>query len=463
MKPTVLIVDDERLIRLSLRSRLEQEDCRVVEAGDGEKALHAFQQGVEAVVLDFQLPDCDGLELLEAMRKLDPVPPVVMLTAHSSVERAVQALQMGATHFTPKPFDLDELTSRIGALLEPFRLRQEIATLHARSDGEPAHIVGESQPMRRLRSLILRVAASPTSTVLITGESGTGKDLVARAIHATGQRRSGSFMNITCSALPEALLESELFGHERGSFTDAKHRKVGLLEQADGGAVFLDEIAEMTPALQAKLLRFLEEKAFRRVGGGTDIRPDVQVIAATHKDLQAAITRGTFRADLYYRLAVLELQVPPLREREGDTELLVRVFVDRFNREFHKQVRGVSADALLALTSYDWPGNVRELKNAIERAVLLSTTPELLAQDFEFMSTQGSLHSYPLPPCGVKLEDLERAMLQQALKRARGNQSRAARLLGLTRDQIRYRIAKHELEIPTASLDGWRDSLTGSE
>ena len=298
--------------------------------------------------------------------------------------------------------------------------------------------------MRHLRELIARVARSPASTVLVTGESGTGKDLVARAIHAGSARSAAPFVTITCSALPEALLESELFGHERGAFTDARERKLGLLEQAAGGTVFLDEIAEMTPVLQAKLLRFLEEKAFRRVGGSVELRPDVRVIAATHVDLQAGIACGSFRADLYYRLAVLALRVPPLRAREGDVERLARAFLDRFARELEQPVHDLTPAALQALERHPWPGNVRELKNAVERAVLLADGGALDGSDFELPAEPVQPPRFELPPGGLDLEALDRDLLRQALERAGGNQTRAARLLGLTRDQVRYRLARLE-------------------
>ncbi|MCA8921960.1 MAG: sigma-54-dependent Fis family transcriptional regulator [Planctomycetes bacterium] len=446
MKPTVLIVDDEKLVRWSLRQRLEEDGCRVVEAETGAAALEAYRKGVDAVLLDFNLPDTDGLKVLASMRSEDPLSPIIMLTAHSSVERAVAAMKLGAAHFAPKPFELDEVAALVSRALEPIRLRQEVARL--RGDGDAPPLIGESTAMRRVLELCERVATSPASTVLITGESGTGKDVVAKTIHAHSDRSAAPFMNITCSALPEALLESELFGHEKGAFTDAKAKKVGLLEQASGGTVFLDEIAEMTPALQSKLLRFLEEKAFRRVGGSSDVRPDVRVIAATHKDLPKAIEEGTFRADLYYRLAVLSIAIPPLREREGDIELLAKYFIDRFNREFHKGLRGISSAGLQALELYSWPGNVRELKNAIERAVLLSDGPRLEAGDFEFATPPRGVDRLRLPPNGIKLDDLEREFIVQALERAHGNQTRAAKLLGLTRDQIRYRISKFELTVP---------------
>ena len=449
MKPSVLVVDDERLIRLSLRAGLEQRGCVVVEAATAGEALARYEDGVDAVLLDFQLPDKDGLEVLGEMRARDRSPPIVMLTAHSSVERAVTAMQLGASHFAPKPFEVVEIVDLIWRLLEPFRLRQEVARLSLPTAPTGAdELLGRSRSMRRLRKLIRQMARSPASTVLLTGESGTGKDVAARAIHAESERRDGPFTNITCSALPDALLESELFGHEKGAFTDAKQRKAGLLEQADGGTVFLDEIAELAPTLQAKLLRFLEEKAFRRVGGNVEVRPDVRVVAATHKDLQAAIDDGRFRADLYYRLAVLRVPIPPLREREGDVELLARAFVERFNREFRKEVRGLSAAAIQALELYSWPGNVRELRNAIERAVLLAESQVLEAGDLEFTTAQRAGDRLRLPPGGVDLEELEREFLVQALERTGGNQSRAAKLLGLTRDQARYRIAKFGLGTP---------------
>jgi two-component system response regulator AtoC len=445
-KPTVLIVDDETLVRWSLRQKLEEDGCRVVEAGTGAEAMEKFVEGVDAVLLDFNLPDTDGIEVLGRMRAHDQVPPIIMLTAHSSVERAVLAMKSGAMHFAEKPFDLVTISSLVQRALEPYRLRQDVAKLlTGGNDPTAGLVIGESPSMKRVRDMVRRVARSPGSTVLITGESGTGKDVAARAIHTGSARATKPFMNITCSALTETLLESELFGHERGAFTDAKHKKIGLLEQADGGTVFLDEIAEMTPSLQAKLLRFLEEKAFRRVGGNVDVRPDVRIIAATHKDLQQAIEQGAFRADLYYRLAVLHLAVPPLRERTGDIPLLAKHFIERFSKEFHKSIRGVAPAALEILERHSWPGNVRELRNSIERSVLLGEGPLLEAADFEFSAQAAPPDQFRLPPNGVNLDDLEKDLLIQALERTRGNQSRAAKLLGLSRDQIRYRMAKFNL------------------
>ena len=291
-----------------------------------------------------------------------------------------------------------------------------------------------------------RIAGSPASTVLLTGESGTGKDLVAKVIHYNSARASRAFMNITCSALPEQLLESELFGHERGAFTDARMQKRGLLESADGGTVFLDEIGEMVPALQAKLLRFLEEKSFKRVGGAADIRVDVRVVAATNRNLEEQVAKGGFRSDLYYRLNVLPIRLPALREHPEDVAALVDFFVDTFNREFKKRISGVSPAAAALLKAYGWPGNVRELRNVVERAMLLAEGQRLEVQDFGALKAgRGSGDPFELPAAGVDLEDLERSLVVQALRRAGGNQTKAAALLGLNRDQIRYRIEKFGL------------------
>ncbi|MCW8140388.1 MAG: sigma-54-dependent Fis family transcriptional regulator [Planctomycetota bacterium] len=451
MKPTILVVDDEELVRWSLRQRLEAAEYQVVEASTGEAAIEHFRNGVDLVLLDYGLPDTNGIDVLMTLRSIDPDPPVILLTAHSSVERAVEAMQKGAYHYARKPFNLDDVAVLVERALETTRLRREVRSLQARDRETHGFdkVVGESPEMRHVKALLRKIAVSPASTVLLTGESGTGKDVAARAIHAQSDRSSGPFMNITCSALPETLLESELFGHERGAFTDAKTQKKGLLEQADQGTVFLDEIAEMSPTLQAKLLRFLEEKAFRRVGGRVDIRPDVRIIAATHRDLQQDIAEGRFRADLYYRLAVLSVHLPPLRDRADDIELLAKYFVDRFNREFHRSVRSVSRQALKMLQTHPWPGNIRELRNAIERAVLLSDGDELTIDHFQFICPPQQAGKkdgdFRLPPGGIVFQDLERELMVQALERARGNQTRAAELLGMTRDQIRYRIAKFKL------------------
>src|SRR6187399_204558 len=386
---TILVVDDEQLIRRSIGKRLSAAGYTVLEAENGEVALRQAAAGVDLAILDYRLPDLDGLAVLKRLKQIDPELLVILLTAYASVDAAVEAMKLGAYHFMNKPFDLEALAGMVEQALETTRLRREVRTLRA-SQAEPFsidRIVGDSPQLREFKALLRRVAASPASTVLLTGESGTGKDLTAKVLHYSSARSGRPFVNITCSALPETLLESELFGHERGAFTDARQQKKGLLEQADGGTVFLDEIGEMTPPLQAKLLRFLEEKTFRRVGGSADVRVDVRVVAATNRNLEEEVKHGRFREDLFYRLNVLPLKLPPLRAHIDDVPALLTFYIDAFNREFKKTVRGISPAATRLLTSYGWPGNVRELRNAVERAMLLAGGELLEPADFPIMSS----------------------------------------------------------------------------
>jgi DNA-binding NtrC family response regulator len=445
----VLVVDDEPLIRWSLSERLTAEGHEIAEAGTAKEALERFGPDVDLVLLDYRLPDSDGLRVLKQMKAAEPDVPVIMLTAVSSVETAVEAMKHGAHHYANKPFNLDEIALVVQKALETTALRREVRALRA-SRSEPfglSRIVGDSPTMQNFKALLQRVASSPASTVLLMGESGTGKDLAAKVIHYNSDRAARPFMNITCSALPEALLESELFGHERGAFTDARQQKTGLLESAEGGTVFLDEIGEMVPALQAKLLRFLEEKAFKRVGGAADIRVDVRVVAATNRDLEDAVRQGRFREDLFYRLNVMQIQLPPLREHASDVPQLVSFYIDLFNREFRKQVRGATEEALALLRGYRWPGNIRELRNAVERAMLLADDDWLAPEHFPMsVSRRPAAQALELPEEGLSLEAVERELVIQALKRTGWNHTKAAALLGLNRDQIRYRVEKFGLE-----------------
>ena len=444
---TVLVVDDEPLIRLSLSERLSQEGHHVLEAGTASEALDLRREGVDLVLLDFRLPDATGLDVLKHFKDSDPDVPVIMLTAYSSVDAAVEMMKRGVYHYARKPFDLDDIVLLVKQALETKNLRREVRSLRATQAKpfRPERFIGQSAAMTAVRDLLLKVAVSPASTVLLTGETGTGKDLAAKVVHFASSRSSQPFMSITCSALSEALLESELFGHERGAFTGADRQRRGLLESADGGTVFLDEVGEMMPALQVKLLRFLEEKSFKRVGGAADIHVDVRVIAATNRKLSDEVREGRFREDLYYRLNVLPITLPPLRERAEDVPLLVRYYLDVFSQEFRKRSR-VSPEAMKRLQGYGWPGNVRELRNVVERALLLAEDDELRAD--QFLLAGGALAikgDVELPADGIDLEVLERSLVLQALERSGWNQTHAARLLGLNRDQIRYRIEKFGL------------------
>jgi two-component system response regulator AtoC len=449
---TVLVVDDEALVRWSLRERLAADAHTVLEAATVAGALEQVTNGsVDVILLDSRLPDGDGLDVLRHVREQAVDTPVIVMTGYSSVDGAVDAMKMGAYYYFTKPFNLDAVALTVTQALETGRLRREVRAYRNTQGREHAFeaIIGASPAMQSAKALLRRITDSPASTILLVGETGTGKDLAAKAVHYNSDRASKPFVNITCSALPDQLLESELFGHERGAFTDARQQKRGLLETANEGSVFLDEIGEMTPGLQAKLLRFLEEKTFKRVGGITDIRVDVRVIAATNRDLEAEVKAGRFREDLFYRLQVLPVRLPPLRERTGDVPILVEFFVDRYNHEFRKRVRGLTAEALALLERYQWPGNVRELRNAIERAMLLADSVWLTPDHFATLARGTTpAGNFRLPAAGVALEDVERQLLTQALERAHGNQTQAGHLLGINRDQVRYRIEKFGLARP---------------
>jgi DNA-binding NtrC family response regulator len=449
MTANVLLIDDELAVRSFLRHSLDELGCRVVEAETADAARNACDESIDLVLLDHRLPDASGLDLLNELKAKAPGSLIIVMSAYSSVANAVTAMKDGAFHYAEKPLDLSQLMGPIRQALELTRLRQEVRELRAR-EAAPygfGSMLGDSPEMHQVRALMKKLAETDSTTVLLLGESGTGKDLAAKIIHYNSARASRRFVNITCSALPDHLLESQLFGYEQGAFTDAKSSKEGLLEIANGGTVFLDEIGEMSTILQAKLLRFLEERAFLRVGGAQDIRVDVRIVAATNRNLDEEVARGRFREDLYYRLKVVPVELPPLRERRSDIRRLLVHFADHFARSTARTIRGYSDEALSALERYPWPGNVREMRNAVERAVLFAATDILVREDFPLLHpTEAVPTGFRLPPEGIKLRDLERRLVEQAMELSGGNQTKAAKLLGMSRDQLRYRIAKFEVE-----------------
>jgi two-component system response regulator PilR (NtrC family) len=455
----ILVVDDEESMREFLRIMLEKEGHVVATAEDGEAGLHqAVHRGSDLVISDIRMPRLDGVGLLTRLREYGLETPVILVTAYASRDAAIQAMKQGAFDYITKPFKIDEIRLVVHrALAEAERRhRAEAATPAAAEEPVLQGIIGRSPKMVELYTLIGRVAAV-NSAVLITGESGTGKEMVARTIHYNSPRSARPFVAINCGAIPEQLLESELFGHVKGSFTGAVASKAGLLEMAQGGTVFLDEVAEMSPMLQVKLLRFLQDHIFRRVGGTEDIEVDVRIMAATNKNLTQMIQQGAFREDLFYRLNVISVELPPLRERWEDIPLLARNFLELFATRAGRPAMGIAPEAMEILMAYSWPGNVRELENVIERAVALTTADEVRAE-----SLPPSVRRPPpplvlplleVPPEGLDLEqvvaDLEKNLMQDALQKSGGVQTKAAQLLGINFRSFRYRAKKYGLDRQT--------------
>jgi DNA-binding NtrC family response regulator len=450
----VLVVDDENLICVWLEAHLGAAGYRVTCAESASAARARFGEAApDAAFLDLKLPDGDGMGLLREFLESDPDLVAIMLSAHGDIATAVDAVKRGAYDFLEKPPKLEDLLITLQKGLEARGLKRTVTALRRQAGWQFAGVemVGRSGAVRRLVELVEKVAASEGTTVLIRGESGVGKEVVARAIHARSVRSGAAFLEINCTALPETLLESELFGHERGAFTDAKERKQGLLELASGGSVLLDEIGDLPPGAQAKLLRFLETRTFKRVGGVRDITVDVRIIASTNRDLEAAVRDGGFRRDLFFRLNVVPITIPPLRERPEDVEPLANYFLTNLTSTMRRPARVIGPEALAMLERYAWPGNVRELKNVIERAVILEegerVLPEHLPDELKPGGRALDLEpGFRLPAGGIDLDGLEKDLIRQALAQARGNKTRAAELLGLTRDTIRYRIEKYGLE-----------------
>jgi len=444
----VLIVEDEDKLRRVLELQLQSAGFEVEKASSAEEALRKVDRA-DLILTDLRLPGMNGLELLESIRRQNSHVPVVVMTAFGTIEAAVEAMKAGAADFLLKPFSLDHLMTVVNKALEVRALRDENRKLReelgVRYDW--TNIIGRSPAMQEIFGTISRVA--PTrATVLLCGESGVGKDLIARAIHYHSPRSGRPFVKINCTAIPENLMESELFGYEKGAFTGATSSKPGKFEQADGGTVFLDEIGDVPPSIQVKLLRILQEREFERLGSNKTRQIDVRVLAATNADLRAALEEGRFREDLYYRLNVMPINIPPLRERKEDIPFLAEHFVTKFSKELGSPVTSISSGAMQKLLEYHWPGNVRELENVIERSLVLCSGQTLEAADIRLdmapRTRAASADSFL--PDGVTLEEHEQNIIREALRRTNGNKSQAARLLGLTRNALRYRLSQMGLD-----------------
>jgi len=448
--PTILIVEDEpKMLRL-LQLNLSEEGYSIHTAADAETGLRTLrQEKIDLVVTDLRLPGMDGLEFLQAVKRVDARIPVIVMTAYGTVETAVEAMKAGASDYVLKPFSLEEMKLIVRKELDVHDLREENRSLREALGKryEFKNIVARSGKMQEVLAMVERVAPT-NSTVLLGGESGSGKDLIARAIHQHSRRASGPFIKINCTAIPENLLESELFGYEKGAFTGAVSSKPGKFELADKGTIFLDEIGDVPGTIQVKLLRVLQDRDFERLGGTKTLKVDVRVVAATNQDLRAALEQGSFREDLYYRLNVVPINIPPLRERKEDIPYLVDHFVERFTRESGKPLRGITPAAQKALMEFHWPGNVRELENIIERAVALSSGDVIDVADIRLdlspmkPGAAPAANAAAFPPEGTTLEQFEDEIIKEALHRAGGNKSQAARLLGLSRNALRYRLSK---------------------
>lgn len=464
MAATVLIIDDEKTLNHFVQADLSDAGYETLGAFTGRDGLALMRShAVDLVLLDQRLPDMHGLDVLKVIREEDPDVPVIIVTAHGAVDCAVEAMKLGACDYLGKPYNLDNLLLIASKALEASAMRREVRRLRRETRNRYAlnWIVGETAQMKAIAQLLVRVAPSNAS-VLLQGESGTGKEVVANTIHQHSNRAEKAFVALNCAAIPDALLESELFGYESGAFTGAQKQKKGLIEAADGGTLFLDEISGMKPEMQAKLLRVLETRTLRRVGGTHDIKVDIRIIAASNQDLVAACREGAFREDLYYRLGVVTVNLPPLRERIVDLPLFVAAFIDDFNKSTGRSINGVSADALRLLKTYSWPGNMRELRNVMERAVILCDGDEIRPQHLPAeiaagrlntetsVSDAGNGHEANGNGNGLNLKEavsrLEEEMVRRAFIDADGNQTKAANMLGVSRDELRSRLRKYQLE-----------------
>lgn len=454
MKPSVLIVDDDDVMRETLSDVLKRREYEVYAVGRGNETFSIIKKTViDLILLDMRLPDCDGLDLLKKIKEFDTDILVIIMTAYSDIQTAVTAIKSGAYHYINKPFDLEELKVLIEKGLEQKSLINELRRLRRlQNDGnQKSQLFGTTSQIQYVRELIEMISKTNKTSVLIQGESGTGKELAANAIHYNSKRAHKPLMKINCSAIPDSLLESELFGYEKGAFTDAKTTKKGLFELADGGSVFLDEIGDMKPFLQSKILRLIENQSFMRVGGEREIKVDVRIIAATNKNLESLVKEGLFRKDLYYRLKVMVVEMPPLRERGEDILLLSNLFIEEINREYGKNILGLTEDAKKIMLQYSWPGNVRELKNVIERAMILTDQPFITPKHlpFELRQREESFEFLKVTPYEISeimpLEEVEKIHLANVLRKLEWNKSKASKMLGISRATLRAKVKKYHL------------------
>ena len=466
----ILIIEDEKLIRWSLEKHLTSKGYKVFTTESGEEGIRVFEQHhPEIVFTDNKLPKMQGLEVIQKIKSVEEETAIIFMTAFGSIDTAVKAMKAGAADYVNKPFSFEEIEVILNSITQKLAMTKEVQILRRQQKETITfdHIIGESVVLKEIKQLSKKIARTQTTTILLLGESGTGKDLFARAIHQESGQKEKPFVTINCASLPETLLESELFGYEKGAFTDAKQQKKGLFEIADGGTVFLDEIGEINMSTQIKLLGVLENRTIRRVGGTASIPVDIRIIAATNKDLRKAVEEKVFREDLYYRLKVFQITLPALREHKEDISLISDFFIKNYNHQFKKNITGIHKSTVELLNRYDWPGNIRELRNVIERAVILENTgilqpeslpgeiiqlnqvvreeshePEPVSLPGKNSSAQGGIE---IPDDGISLAGVEKEMIRQALEKAENNQTKASKLLRISRDTLRYKIKKYRL------------------